>query len=96
MGNVEYAEIEATFKQAPEPSYKLVRLVNPVGIGCHYEIRSLSHALVILGRRQLLAARRARSVFDGDAAEAADRGAQLGDGAWIVGATLRIPDRRAA
>jgi EAL and modified HD-GYP domain-containing signal transduction protein len=53
MGNVENAEIEATFKQAPELSYKLVRLVNSVGIGCHYEIRSLSHALVILGRRQL-------------------------------------------
>ncbi len=47
------AEIEATFKQAPELSYKLMRLVNSVGIGSRYEIRSLSHALVILGRRQL-------------------------------------------
>jgi len=53
MSNVENAEIEATFKQAPELSYKLVRLVNSVGIGGRYEIRSLSHALVILGRRQL-------------------------------------------
>lgn len=53
MSHVENAEIEATFKQAPELSYKLVRLVNSVGIGCQYEIRSLSHALVILGRRQL-------------------------------------------
>jgi c-di-GMP-related signal transduction protein len=53
LSNVENAEIEATFKRAPELSYKLVRLVNSVGIGGRYEIRSLSHALVILGRRQL-------------------------------------------
>jgi c-di-GMP-related signal transduction protein len=53
MSNVENVEIEAAFKQAPELSYKLVRLVNSVGIGGRYEIRSLSHALVILGRRQL-------------------------------------------
>ena len=53
MGDVDSAEIEATFKQAPELSYKLVRLVNSVGIGCQYEIRSLSHALAMLGRRQL-------------------------------------------
>ena len=53
MGEVEGAEIVATFKQAPELSYKLVRLVNSVGIGCQHEIRSLSHALVMLGRRQL-------------------------------------------
>ncbi|MDH4166709.1 MAG: EAL domain-containing protein [Gammaproteobacteria bacterium] len=53
MSNVENPEIEATFKQAPELSYKLVRLVNSVGIGGRHEIRSLAHALVILGRRQL-------------------------------------------
>jgi EAL and modified HD-GYP domain-containing signal transduction protein len=53
MSDVENVAIEATFKQAPELSYKLMRLVNSVGIGSRYEIRSLSHALVILGRRQL-------------------------------------------
>lgn len=53
MSDVENAAIEATFKQAPELSYKLMRLVNSVGIGSRYEIRSLAHALVILGRRQL-------------------------------------------
>jgi EAL and modified HD-GYP domain-containing signal transduction protein len=53
VGDAGNAEIEATFKQAPELSYKLMRLVNSVGIGSRYEIRSLSHALVILGRRQL-------------------------------------------
>lgn len=53
MSDVDNAEIEATFKQAPELSYKLMRLVNSVGIGMRHEIRSLSYALVILGRRQL-------------------------------------------
>ena len=47
------APIEQTFKEAPELSYKLVRLVNSVAIGARAPIHSLSHALVILGRRQL-------------------------------------------
>jgi EAL and modified HD-GYP domain-containing signal transduction protein len=47
------AAIQETFKEAPELSYKLVRLVNSVGIGARTPIQSLSHALVILGRRQL-------------------------------------------
>jgi EAL and modified HD-GYP domain-containing signal transduction protein len=46
-------EIEQTFKQAPELSYKLMRLVNSVGIGLRAPLQSLSHALTILGRRQL-------------------------------------------
>jgi c-di-GMP-related signal transduction protein len=46
-------EIEQTFKQAPELSYKLMRLVNSVGIGLRSPLQSLSHALTILGRRQL-------------------------------------------
>jgi c-di-GMP-related signal transduction protein len=45
--------IQETFKEAPELSYKLVRLVNSVGLGARTPIQSLSHALVILGRRQL-------------------------------------------
>lgn len=53
MSEAENAEIESTFKQAPELSYKLMRLVNSVGIGMRCEIRSLPHALTILGRRQL-------------------------------------------
>ena len=47
------AEIEDTFKQAPDLSYKLMRLVNSVGMGLRSPIESLSHAVQILGRRQL-------------------------------------------
>lgn len=47
------AEIEKTFKQSPELSYKLVRLVNSVSVGLKSKIQSLSHALVVLGTRQL-------------------------------------------
>ncbi|HVY63236.1 MAG TPA: EAL domain-containing protein [Gammaproteobacteria bacterium] len=48
------AAIEHTFKESPELSYKLMRLVNSVGVaGTRGPIQSLSHALVILGRRQL-------------------------------------------
>lgn len=53
MGDTGNDEIRDTFKQAPELSYKLMRLVNSVGLGMRCEIQSLSHALVILGRRQL-------------------------------------------
>lgn len=51
--NDDNAGIEQTFKEAPELSYKLMRLVNSVGIGLRSPLQSLSHALVILGRRQL-------------------------------------------
>lgn len=53
LTDAENDRIEATFKQAPELSYKLMRLVNSVGMGLRSSIQSLSHALVILGRRQL-------------------------------------------
>jgi EAL and modified HD-GYP domain-containing signal transduction protein len=46
--------IEQTFKEAPELAYKLIRLVNSVGLsGMRAPLQSLSHALVVLGRRQL-------------------------------------------
>jgi c-di-GMP-related signal transduction protein len=48
------ATIEQAFKETPELSYKLMRLVNSVGVGgARGPIQSLAHALVILGRRQL-------------------------------------------
>ena len=47
------AVIQETLKQAPELGYKLMRLVNSVGMGVRNPIQSLSHALAILGRRQL-------------------------------------------
>ncbi len=53
LADADTAEIEATFRQAPELSYKLMRLVNSVGIGIPSEIRSLTHALMMLGRRPL-------------------------------------------
>ena len=43
------AAIEETFKQSPELSYKLMRLVNSVSMGLKSKIQSLSHALVVLG-----------------------------------------------
>jgi c-di-GMP-related signal transduction protein len=51
--HAEAAEIERTFKQAPELSYKLMRVVNSVGTGLRSPIQPLAHALKILGRRQL-------------------------------------------
>lgn len=53
LTDAEPADIEKTFKQSPELSYKLVRLVNSVSIGLKSKIQSLSHALVVLGTRQL-------------------------------------------
>src|SRR6056297_162066 len=46
-------DIAETFKRAPELTYKLMRLVNSVGMGIPNRIQSLSHALVVLGDRQL-------------------------------------------
>jgi EAL and modified HD-GYP domain-containing signal transduction protein len=45
--------IERSFRGSPELVYKLMRLVNSVGMGLRSPIQSLSHALVVLGRRQL-------------------------------------------
>jgi EAL and modified HD-GYP domain-containing signal transduction protein len=46
-------DLEETFKHAPELTFKLMRLVNSVGMGLRNRIQSLAHALVILGERQL-------------------------------------------
>jgi EAL and modified HD-GYP domain-containing signal transduction protein len=53
LTDAENPEIELSFKQSPELTYKLMRLVNSVGMGLRSPIQSLSHALVVLGRRQL-------------------------------------------
>ncbi|MCW5623082.1 MAG: EAL domain-containing protein, partial [Burkholderiales bacterium] len=47
------AQVEAVFKQNPDLSLKLVKLVNSVGIGGYGEIRSLRSAITMLGRAQL-------------------------------------------
>lgn len=51
---IDNAPIEQTFKEAPELVYKLMRLVNSVSVsGARPPLQSLSHALIVLGRRQL-------------------------------------------
>lgn len=51
--DAEIAEIEAAVKQNPNLSYNLLRLVNSVVIGMKERIRTLRHALTVLGMRQL-------------------------------------------
>ena len=53
MGDCETREIEETFKQSPELTYNLLRLVNSVGMGLRYKVRSVPHAIAIVGRNQL-------------------------------------------
>jgi len=53
LTDTEIAEIEETVKRLPELGYKLIRLVNSSGMGLRHRVESLSHALVLLGRRRL-------------------------------------------
>jgi len=46
-------QVEAVFKQNPDLSVNLIKLVNSVAIGGRGEIRSLRDAIAVLGRRQL-------------------------------------------
>lgn len=47
------SEIEQIFKRDPSLSYKLLQLVNSVGMGLAQKISSLHHAIAILGLQQL-------------------------------------------
>jgi EAL and modified HD-GYP domain-containing signal transduction protein len=49
----EISEIEAGFKKDTALSFKLLRYINSVGFGLSCEIKSINHALTILGRKQL-------------------------------------------
>ncbi|MGD0585535.1 MAG: EAL domain-containing protein [Oryzomonas sp.] len=49
----ETCEIEATFKESPALVYKLLILVNSVSVGLHEKIRTIRHAITIIGRQQL-------------------------------------------
>jgi len=51
--DAEVAEIEEAVKQNPNLSYNLLRLVNSVVIGMKERIRTLRHALTVLGTQQL-------------------------------------------
>lgn len=52
-GDVQISTLEREFKHHPNLAYKLLRLVNSVALGVPTKIHSLSHALVVLGHRQL-------------------------------------------
>jgi EAL and modified HD-GYP domain-containing signal transduction protein len=47
------AEIEISFRQNPNLIYGLLRLVNSVAFGLREKVRSLKHAIMVLGRQQL-------------------------------------------
>jgi len=49
----EFDEIEEIFKTSPELSYNLLKLVNSVYIGLREKIRSLRHAIILIGLGKL-------------------------------------------
>lgn len=53
MADADTPEIEQVFRQNPDLSLTLLRLVNSVAVGSRTKIMSLSQALVLLGRIQL-------------------------------------------
>ena len=53
MAETDLNEIEETFKQNPGLTYNLLRLVNSVAIGLRVRIKTLRHALTVLGLEQL-------------------------------------------
>lgn len=53
MSDEEVTEIEKVFKESPDLTLGLLRLVNSVGMGLRNKIGSLHQALVVLGRRQI-------------------------------------------
>lgn len=53
LGDAETGEIEQVFKHDPSLTFKMLKLVNSVGMGLAQRINSLNHAIVVLGRRQL-------------------------------------------
>lgn len=54
LGDAEVEQVEKTFKESPNLTIGLLRLVNSVGMGLNRKIGSLQQALVVLGQRQLL------------------------------------------
>ncbi len=51
--DIEIAKIEQTFKESPNLTIGLLRLVNSVGMGMRNKVGSVKQALVVLGRSQL-------------------------------------------
>lgn len=52
VADADTAEIEITIKHEAALSFNLLRMVNSPGIGVTHRVDSLSHALIVLGRRQ--------------------------------------------
>jgi len=53
LQDADIKEIEETFRQNPGLTYNLLQLVNSVAMGIREEIKTLRHALVVLGLQQL-------------------------------------------
>lgn len=53
LTDAENSEIESLFKQNPDLSMNLMRLVNSVAVSSGTQIHSLSRAITVLGRKQL-------------------------------------------
>jgi c-di-GMP-related signal transduction protein len=54
LGNdAEISELEGTFKESPVLVYKLLMLVNSVSFGLHDKVRTIRHAITVVGRQQL-------------------------------------------
>jgi c-di-GMP-related signal transduction protein len=53
LGEADIKEIEETFRQNPGLTYNLLQLVNSVAMGIREEIKTLRHALTVLGLQQL-------------------------------------------
>lgn len=54
IAEAEIREIEETFRKNPSMAYNLLRLVNSVAMGLRERIKTLRHAIVVLGRQQLM------------------------------------------
>lgn len=53
LAKAEVAEVEAVFKRDPALSYRLLRYINSAASGLLQPVRSLNHALMVLGYDQL-------------------------------------------
>ncbi len=54
LKDAEIGVIEESFRESPKLVFNLLRLVNSIAMGLVDKIRTVRHAIVILGRRQLL------------------------------------------
>lgn len=54
LSDAETVAIEQTFRENPGLTYSLLRLVNSVSVGMREKIRTLRHAIVVLGREHLM------------------------------------------